>query len=151
MFSLYYLYGTELNRWYFYAVLNRNTRHIVLSTHTLPGKNYEGNCGCTFKCLFILFSSAIVSWIAVLILQSGDIELNPGPCSDTDSIISSRSSIDSSPMSIAGLSNHLSMVHYNVQSITNKIDILNAELREFDILAFSETWLNPTIKMTYFL
>ena len=47
-------------------------------------------------------------------------------------------------MGIAGLSNHLSMVHYNVQS--NKIDILSAELREFDILAFSETWLNPTIK-----
>ena len=38
------------------------------------------------------------------------------------------------------------MVHYNVQSIVNKIDILSAELREFDILAFSETWLNPSVK-----
>ena len=86
--------------------------YTYMLKHTLPGKNYEENCGFTFKCLFILFSSAIVSWIAVIILQSGDIELNPGPYSDTDSIISSRSSIDSSPMSIAGLSNHLSMVHY---------------------------------------
>ena len=29
--------------------------------HTLPGKIYDENCGFTFKCLFILFSLAIVS------------------------------------------------------------------------------------------
>ena len=72
--------------------------------------------------------------------------LNSDPYSDTHSIISSGSSIDSSPMSIECLSNHLSTVYYNVQSITNKIDILSAELRKFDILAFFETWLNSTIK-----
>ena len=32
------------------------------------------------------------------------------------------------------------MVHYNAQSIVNKVDILGAELRNFDILAFSEFW-----------
>ena len=40
---------------------------------------------------------------------------------------------------------HLSFIHYNVQSIANKIDILSAELTDFDILAFSETWLHPDI------
>ena len=32
-----------------------------------------------------------------------------------------------------------------VQSILNKLDILQAELFDFDILAFSETWLNHSV------
>ena len=40
------------------------------------------------------------------------------------------------------INHHLSFVHYNVQSILPKLDILHAELFEFDILAFSETWLS---------
>ena len=35
---------------------------------------------------------------------------------------------------------------YNVQSIVPKLDILHAELIAFDILAFSETWLNPSVE-----
>ena len=41
-------------------------------------------------------------------------------------------------------SHNLSFVHYNVQSILPKLEILHAELFEFDILAFTETWLSPT-------
>ena len=41
------------------------------------------------------------------------------------------------------LSHNLSFVHYNVQSISSKLDIIYSELFDFDILAFSETWLNP--------
>ena len=40
---------------------------------------------------------------------------------------------------------HLSFIDYNVQSIAIKIDILSTELTDFDILAFSETWLHPDI------
>ena len=36
-------------------------------------------------------------------------------------------------------------MHYNVQSIYTKLELLQAELIEFDILAFSETWLNHSI------
>ena len=36
---------------------------------------------------------------------------------------------------------HLSFVHYNVQSIVSKLKILHAELIDFDLLAFTETWL----------
>ena len=43
------------------------------------------------------------------------------------------------------LSHHLSFVHYNVQRISSKLDIIYSELLDFDILAFSETWLNPDI------
>ena len=35
-------------------------------------------------------------------------------------------------------------MHYNVQSIKSKLDILASELSEFDILAFSEIWLSAT-------
>ena len=34
---------------------------------------------------------------------------------------------------------------HNVQSILNKLDVLQAELFEFDILAFSETWLSQSV------
>ena len=43
------------------------------------------------------------------------------------------------------LTHNLSFVHYNVQSIFSKLKILQAELSEFDILAFTETWLSPSI------
>ena len=33
----------------------------------------------------------------------------------------------------------------SIQSIANKINILSAELTDFDILAFSETWLHLDI------
>ena len=38
----------------------------------------------------------------------------------------------------------MSFVHYNVQSLATKLDTLAAELYDFDILAFSETWLSET-------
>ena len=37
-------------------------------------------------------------------------------------------------------------VRYCVQSISSKLDIICSELLDFDILAFSETWLNPDIQ-----
>ncbi|MEW8545351.1 MAG: reverse transcriptase domain-containing protein, partial [Candidatus Thiodiazotropha sp.] len=43
------------------------------------------------------------------------------------------------------LTHNLSFVHYNVQSIFSKLELLQAELSEFDILAFTETWLSPSI------
>ena len=36
-------------------------------------------------------------------------------------------------------------MHYNVQSLVPKLDLLTTELNEFDILAFTETWLNPSV------
>ena len=82
-----------------------------------------------------------VLWLFVLLLLSGNVHPYPGPSSlSTDSSCSVSSSI----LSSLNLSRHLSFVHYNVQSIVPKLDILLAELYEFDILAFSETWLSPS-------
>ena len=54
-------------------------------------------------------------------------------------------STDISALHSSVLSKHLSFIHYNVQSILPKFDILFTELCDFDILAFSETWLNASI------
>ena len=73
-----------------------------------------------------------------MLLLSGNVHANPGPSSLS-------SSVSSCILSSLNLSRHLSFVHYNVQSIVPKLDILLAELYEFDILAFSETWLSPSV------
>ena len=37
------------------------------------------------------------------------------------------------------------MVHYNVQSLASKTDIIEPELTNFDIISLIETWLNDSI------
>ena len=36
-------------------------------------------------------------------------------------------------------------MHYNIQSLVPKSDLLTTKLSEFDILAFMKTWLNPSV------
>jgi len=76
-------------------------------------------------------------WLSMLlhVLLSGDIHENPGPST------SSTSTMDT----FVPAQGNLSLVHYNVQSILKKKDILFGDLRNKDILAFTETWLNPNI------
>ena len=77
----------------------------------------------------------------MILKQSGDIHPNPGP----SSVSSDTSSVQASILSSIDFSKHLSFVHYNVQSVFPKLDALFAELRDLDILAFSETCLNNSI------
>jgi hypothetical protein len=79
--------------------------------------------------------SILCTWFYLLLLLAGDIHEHPGPESTSSSYTDTTFSI----------SHHLSFVHLNVQSIRHKLDILYSELVDFDILAFSETWLNNTI------
>ena len=87
--------------------------------------------------------------VAHLLLCSGGIHPNPGPTSNSSSSVTSLSTSSSSMSTTVfdslPLNHNVSFVHYNVQSILPKLEILHAELHEFDILAFSETWLNPSI------
>ena len=96
--------------------------------------------------------SIALLWLWTLLLTSGDVHPNPGPSimsSNSSSSNFSNSSNDSfSFLNTLNLSKHLSFIHYNVQSIANKLDILTAELSYFDILAFSETWLHTGIQTT---
>ena len=36
-------------------------------------------------------------------------------------------------------------MHYNVQSVVNKIDIIEPELSNFSLISLTETWLNNTV------
>lgn len=99
------------------------------------------------SCYFII--AQILAWLIILLLiLSGNIHPNPGPLSEMSSNRSSSSdssiNLSTSVLNSLDVSHHLSFVHYNVQSILTKLDILHTELFEFDILAFSETWLSPT-------
>ena len=56
----------------------------------------------------------------VLLYFSGDIETNPGQT----------------------VQNELCFAHINARSIKNKVDLLEAESNNFDIISLSETWLS---------
>ena len=85
----------------------------------------------TFELLIVL---------SLILIRCGDIELNPGPKLDSDS-----SSSTASAFSDLELKNKFSVVHYNVQSILNKVDIIQSELQQYDVISLTETWLDNTI------
>jgi hypothetical protein len=39
-------------------------------------------------------------------------------------------------------SSSISFLHLNIQSLVPKLDLITAEYADFDILSFSESWLN---------
>ena len=78
----------------------------------------------------------------------GDIHRNPGPSTlplISSVVSSSLTSVSNSLFSSLNVAHNSSFVHYNVQSILSQLDTLYAELYEFDILAFTETWLSPSV------
>ena len=92
--------------------------------------------------VLIHLTSDLILWGSMMILLSGDVEVNPGPDSAEDT---SFTSDDQSLTSFETLSNHLSVFHLNIQSLVPKIDIVRSEADAYDILVFSESWLNPNI------
>ena len=66
--------------------------------------------------------------------------LNPGPFSVEGSTDSSINSYDSH---LEMLSNHLSILHLNIQSLVPKLDLIKSEADLYDILIFSESWVKP--------
>ena len=111
----------------------------------VPGLSCLSNFTFVKRSLTVLAVTIIVMWLINLLLASGDVHPNPGPSSSdtvsTDSSFTSSVSL----MGSINLSKHLSFVHYNVQSLVTKLDLLYTELNEFDILAFTETWLNQSV------
>ena len=111
-----------------------------------PGIVARRNVKFTFHCITLLLVFNIITWLLLLLLRAGDIQPNPGPRSVASSSGSSFSSnLSTDVFSHLNLSNNLSFVQYNVQSVLNKLDVLQAELFEIDILSFTETWLSPDI------
>ena len=112
--------------------------------HIVPGKSCNSNAQFTLQSIALLFSIILITWLYVFLLQAGDIHPNPGPSSNASDMhdISATSSLLN--FDLSNLAKHMSFVHYNVQSLAPKLDVLAAELFDFDILAFTETWLNET-------
>lgn len=67
--------------------------------------------------------------IMSLLLIAG-VERNPGPSSQHPS--NSTDSTQNFEDSI--IKDKFSVVHYNIQSISNKVDLIESELRNFDII-----------------
>lgn len=129
--------------------LAKNDKQKHSLKRIIHGRVYFVNCKFTKWLILSLFALVLVTWLAILLITAGDVHTHPGPLSTSSSTRtfetdSSRRSTQSA-FNFANLSNHLSIVHYNVQSIASKLEILGTELFEFDILAFTETWLNPSI------
>ena len=97
-----------------------------------------------------LYAIIFTTWLVILIQLLGDVHPNPGPeIANTSFNSVNMSSHNSSSYSLTSmcthLSHHLSIVHHNVQSILKKIDLLQSELYNFDIIALTETWLNTSV------
>ena len=73
-----------------------------------------------------------------IILLCGNVQLNPGPGSVEGS---TNSTFGSSDSYCEMISNHLSILHLNVQSIVPKLDLIRSEADLYDILIFSERWV----------
>ena len=94
------------------------------------------------KGLGTLNNFELVTFLAMLLYQSGDIEKNPGPNS-----ASSTESDDS--FQFPPLQGNLSMVHFNVQSLASKTDIIEPELTNFDIISLT-LYLMKTLSLMSF-
>ena len=105
------------------------------------GVKYQKTVQYTKRNLTIFLTTVVATWLAVLLLCSGDVRPNPGPLATSlaSSISSSSSSLSNTLLDALKLNHHLSFVHNNIQSIASKLDILQTELFDFDVFAFTET------------
>ena len=76
--------------------------------------------------------------IVMSLFLIASIESNPGPSSE-DSYSSTASSSFLDNLNRKG---KFSIVHNNILSITNKVDLIESELGMFDITSLTETWLD---------
>ena len=76
----------------------------------------------------------------MLFLKCGDVETNPGP--DIDISLSSANSSSVTDPEKEIIKSKFSVVHYNVQSLVNKVELIEGELHDFDVLCLTETWLD---------
>ena len=137
-----------------YSLLNsvQESENLALNVHLHNcfkniqlGTKMVANINWSLKIALSLSLIILSYWLVLLLFLSGDIHPNPGP-STSSSPGSSTSSNQSIVPNLSSLCQNLSIVHYNVQSIFSKLEVLHTELIDFDILTFSETWLNESIE-----
>ena len=97
----------------------------------------------TKQYLFSLIMMTCIAWfICLSIMLCGDVESNPGPFSAGSH---SDCNLDSSLYSINNITNHLSIMHLNIQSVLPKLDLIEGESMAYDVLVFSKSWLKPEV------
>ena len=128
--------------WYKKEICSRRSMYVLI----ISGIR-QANIIFTTVIANCLMCITFATWLSIILLCSGDIHPNQGPTSTSllSSTGSSASNMSTTVFNHLSLNNILSFVHYNVQSVVSKLDILHTELFDFDILAFTEAWLNPTV------
>ena len=122
------------------GLLSKRVKHHNKRRLLITGRFEDNVKFCSLIFHFFFYNLLLLPLvILLLILRAGDVHPNPGPQSNETSCSASNTS---DIYNFLNLPNHLSTVHYNVQSIPNKLDTLFAEFSFFDILSFSETWLH---------
>ena len=123
--------------------VQRNTIHaaFIKSPYTHQRRSSFRNNYLFTKALICCFMESLF-WLYLLIVLSGDIEINPGPESVD---LSSSCSSCTTDINLSLFEQNFSVVHYNVQSLLAKVDQLQMEPSHFDVIALSETWLSPDI------
>ena len=114
--------------------IRTNGQHIIIS----PGKAMVNNFKFVKKSTQHFACLVSPTWLCILLLCSGDVHPNPGPLSSSPSsasINTSSSTMSTDILDALNVSHNLSFVHYNVQSIVPKLDVLHAELIAFDLLS----------------
>ena len=108
------------------------------------GLNYR--CHLKVKGLNYLSCFELFILLSLFLLQCGDTESNPGQISHSSLTTPDTSLVTNSDEEI--IRSKFSMVHYNIQSLANKIDIIESEFKNFDIICLTETWLDRRISDT---
>ena len=129
-YNLFILYSMHV-------ALKRKPAITHPSCHLVPGKNKANNILFTKKLISSLIICNLLLFVLPLLL-SGDVQPNPGPDSFTESVSLANSN------SLASVGN-INILHLNIQSVLPKLDILETEMQNYDILVFTETWLSPQI------
>ena len=130
LFHLLLFMGLQTHDCSAYSVLRAIKYNEDLTRKTsqscINGKHYMSNVVFTNILVLLLITTSVATWTYSLLLCCGDIHPHPGPVSSISTLSIDRSMSNSS-YSITdnlNLSHHLSFVHYNVQSISSKLDII---------------------------
>ena len=137
MVGLFCLMGNELSSWrasigLFYSKSRGSLKRVIV-THcisldllqTLARLLQHFYLTFIITCFLMACNSANANFIhviALLLLLSGDVELNPGPDFDTNDDLGA-----------------LSLIHLNIRSIRHKLDYIFKTLSDYGILCFTES------------
>lgn len=119
---------------------HKKCKHQVRSTQKLRNNSKLGS-----NKIFLTFKLTTI--VLILLIVSGNVDVNPGPQTAEDSTSTSSVSSTSSKRSITH-NDTLRVIHFNIQSLRYKVADLDLEVKDYDVVCLSETWLNENISET---